>query len=137
MPVFLLPFLTQVAQAVVTSVVTVAVPVVVAYGAAYLRRRWKLNITSQQQAMVQGLAVQAAMTASQKFSDVVSRDERNTAKLDAATEKLIADAQAVGVSLSASVAADLVEAAVNQLKRDAGKETDPRAPSAIPLVTGG
>lgn len=111
-----IPLVTQV----LVAVTTVAIPALLGLVINYLRVRFKLNITAEQEYQLSNLALEGVKMASQKFSRQVKGGNTNASKLSAATRHLIDQAASIGVNVASDVAVNKVEAAVNQLKRDRG-----------------
>ena len=100
-------------------VASTAVPAAVGLGLNYMRKRFGLNVKKQQREELEALAVGAVQNASQRFRKDEGKD-RNARKRQGAVNQLTNRAAALGVKLAANAAGDLVEAAVNKLKRERG-----------------
>ena len=96
----------------VTTIIAAAMPVAIAFGANYLRKRFGLEISKAQQGQLAELAEQAVLTTSQ-----VLRSEPGSTKREAAVRQLQKRASEVGLKLANDAAGELVEASVDRLKR--------------------
>ncbi len=112
---------------VLNGTLAVAVPALSAIGLKYLHKRFGITISEAQKQQLDGLALRAVQTASQRFKpnkeNAQSLEERNKVnkfKRANAVEQLISDAAQVGQKVPPSLAENLVEAGVNRLKRERG-----------------
>ena len=92
------------------------VPLLLALGVRYANKRWNLGIAAEQQKQIENLGRQAVMVASQSLAG-------NTEKKGEAVSALLADALKIGVKITTARAGEIIEAQVNQLKRERGAIT--------------
>ena len=112
---------------VLNGTLAVAVPALSAIVLNYLHKRFAVSISESRKEQLDSLAIRAVQTVSQRFKaerkkaqSVEERDNVNRVKHTAAVEQLVADAAKVGQKVPPSLAANLVEAGINRLKRDRG-----------------
>ena len=112
---------------VLNGTLAVAVPALSAIVLNYLHKRFAVSISESRKEQLDSLAIRAVQTVSQRFKaerkkvqSVEERDNVNRVKHTAAVEQLVADAAKVGQKVPTSLAANLVEAGINRLKRDRG-----------------
>ena len=108
-------YVMELCTTILTTIVTVGIPAVTGLFVHKANKRWNLNISAEQQAQIEHLAVQSVMTASQTFDRGQHAEKRKKA-----VDKLIEDAKTLGKSLGEESARDYVEAAINELKRQRG-----------------
>jgi len=89
------------------------VPLFLALGVKYANKKWNLGIAAEQQKQIENLGRQAVMVASQAISG-------NEDKKGHAVSALVTDALKIGVKITTARAGEIIEAQVNQLKRERG-----------------
>lgn len=94
-----------------------AIPLLVALGGNYLRKRFKLNISQQQEQALSEWATGAVKTISQTYNPAAGNKVLRQEKRDAAIKQLVGTAARGGVKITTAIAQDKVEEAVNTLKR--------------------
>ena len=81
----------------------------------YLRRRFQLEITAEEEAQLEKLARDGVYLASQLFAGEAGARQK---KRDRAVQYVTQEASRLGVKIAADIAGQKIEAAVNKIKRE-------------------
>lgn len=108
----------ELAARVLGIVASVAVPAVMAFGLAILRKQWHLDLASKRERQLVELAQTAVEAAAQKFAEIADDRSRHAQKKASAVNWFIARARDLGVDLAADAAEVHIEAAVHRLREE-------------------